>query len=95
MRISNELSNINSGRLLNGDNGELIGYKETLEDKNYKKDFWKKVFLSISNIEELDIDIDDKEIYSAISLYVTDEDIYSIESSIKEDSVLVCDDLFS
>lgn len=94
MRISNELSNINSGRLLNGDNGELIGYKETLEDKNYKKDFWKKVFLSISNIEELDIDIDDKEIYSAISLYVTDEDIYSIESSIKEDSVLVCDDLF-
>lgn len=95
MRRAQELSNMETGRLLLNDSSEeLLGYEENKEEKNYKRYFWTRALITISNIEKVKIAVDDIPIYDVASIYATYNDICSIEISCKKDRVLVNEDLF-
>lgn len=65
-------------------------------DKNKKdwKVYWSKLLLATMELEVIDVEVEDHEMYDISSVWVIDAEIQSIEASRIKNKVLLSDDLF-
>ncbi|WP_430509984.1 PIN domain-containing protein [Gottfriedia solisilvae] len=94
MRESLKKTKLESGTVMLNDEEQLTGYTFSIEDKKATRRFWTSLRLVLSKLENEKVQVEDIDIYDAISKLCLDVDIEAIEMSKKPNRVMVCDDLF-
>ena len=94
VKESQKHAKITSGNVVLGEDGKIISYSFTEEDKKNRKKYWTKILIAIKQIKVVNVEVDDLPLFDLLEKHLIDDDIQNIEVSKKLNFVLVSDDLF-